>query len=66
MTTHKKGSQPSNKRSQSVQLRKFKKAARELGADVPEEDFDRALRKVGSQKSAKQPRGRQRSDKSRR
>ena len=29
------------------QLEKFREAAREHGADVPEEEFDRALRKVG-------------------
>lgn len=28
------------------QHRKFEKAARELGADVPEEQFDEALRRV--------------------
>lgn len=31
----------------SEQYRKFQEAAREHGADVPEEEFDRALRKVG-------------------
>lgn len=34
------------------QLAKFKEAARNLGADVSEEEFDRALRKVGSAKPA--------------
>ncbi len=35
------------------QAQRFIDAGRELGADVPEEDFDRALKRVGGQKPEK-------------
>lgn len=37
------------------QLDRFKEAAREHGADVPEAEFDRALRKVASAPPAPMP-----------
>jgi len=46
------------------QRKKFIDAARELGADVPEEHFDRALRQVGSatrKNEAKRPQEKKRS-----
>ena len=33
-------------KAEGTQVDRFIEAARELGADVPEEEFDRALRKV--------------------
>jgi hypothetical protein len=35
------------RRSLDQQSKRFIEAARELGAEVPEEEFDRALRRVG-------------------
>lgn len=37
------------------QSRRFIDAARELGADAPEEEFDRALRKVAAAPPAPKP-----------
>ena len=48
-------------RKPQSQSEKFREAARELGADVPEEDFDRALKRVASPVDAKGTRHKPRS-----
>lgn len=43
-----------------AQVDKFRKAARDLGADVPESEFDRALKKVASAPPAPMPKPKKR------
>jgi hypothetical protein len=52
-TLHKKMKKQTRKQEPKNQVRAFRKAARQLGADESEERFDAALKKVARHKPAK-------------